>query len=41
METSLLRRVDRASATETVDSVSNSGQVKSKALKIGIESFPA
>ena len=33
--------VDRASATETVDSGSISGQVKPKTIKIGIHNFPA
>ena len=33
--------VDRASATETVDSGSFSGRVKPKTIKIGIHSFPA
>ena len=33
--------MDRASATETVDSSSIPGQVKLKTLKIGIYSFPA
>ena len=34
-------RVDRASATETVDSGSIPGRVIPKTLKIGIHSFPA
>ena len=34
-------RVDRASATETVDSGSIPGRVKPKTIKIGIHSFPA
>ena len=34
-------RVDRASATEAVDSSSIPGQVKPKTIKIGIHSFPA
>ena len=34
-------RVDRASATEAVDSSSIPGRVKSKTIKIGIHSFPA
>ena len=34
-------RVDRASATEAVDSGSIPGQVKPKTRKIGIHSFPA
>ena len=34
-------RVDRASATETVDSGSISSRVKPKTTKIGIHSFPA
>ena len=33
-------RVDRASATETVDSGSILGRVKPKTVKIGIHSFP-
>ena len=34
-------RVDRASATEAVDSGSIPGRVKPKTTKIGIHSFPA
>ena len=34
-------RVDRASATETVDSGSIPGRVIPKTIKIGIHSFPA
>ena len=34
-------RVDRASATEVVDSGSIPGQVKPKTIQIGIHSFPA
>ena len=34
-------RVDRASATETVDSDSIPGRVKPKTIKIGMHSFPA
>ena len=34
-------RVDRASATETVDSGWFSGRVKPKTIKIGIHRFPA
>ena len=34
-------RVDRASATEAIDSGSIPGQVKPKTIKIGIHSFPA
>ena len=34
-------RVDRASATEAVDSGSIPGWVKPKTIKIGIHSFPA
>ena len=34
-------RVDRASATEAVDSDSIPGRVKPKTIKIGIHSFPA
>ena len=34
-------RVDRASATETVDTGSIPGRVKPKTIKIGIHSFPA
>ena len=34
-------RVDRASATEAVDSGSIPGRIKSKTIKIGIYSFPA
>ena len=34
-------RVDRASATETEDTGSLPGQVKPKAINIGIHSFPA
>ena len=34
-------RVDRASATETVDLGSIPGRVKPKTIKIGIHSFPA
>ena len=34
-------RVDRASATEMVDTGSIPGRVKSKTIKIGIHSFPA
>ena len=34
-------RVDRASATEAVDSGSTPGRVKPKTIKIGIHSFPA
>ena len=34
-------RVDRASATETVDSGSILGRVKPKTIKIGIQSFLA
>ena len=34
-------RVNRASVTETVDSGSIPGRVKSKTIKIGICSFPA
>ena len=33
--------MDRASATETVDSGSIPGRVKQKTIKIGIHSFPA
>ena len=33
-------RVDRASATETVDSGSIPGRVKPKTIKIGIQSSP-
>ena len=39
--TSISGHVDRASATETVDSGSIPGRVKSKTIKIGIHSFPA
>ena len=38
---SISGRVDRASATETVDSDSIPGRVKSKTIEIGIHSFPA
>ena len=38
---SINRRVDRASATETVDSGSISGRVKPNTIKIGIYSFAA
>ena len=34
-------RLDRASATDAVDSGSNPGRVKPKTIKIGIHSFPA
>ena len=34
-------RVDRASATEAVDTGSIPGRVKPKTIKIGIHSFPA
>ena len=34
-------RVDRASATDAVDSGSIPGRVKPKTIKIGIHSFPA
>ena len=34
-------QVDRASATETVDSGSIPGRVKPKTIKIGIHSLPA
>ena len=34
-------RVERASATETVDTGSIPGRVKPKTIKIGIHSFPA
>ena len=34
-------RVDRASATETIDSGSITGRVKPKTIKTGIHSFPA
>ena len=34
-------RVDRASATEAVDSGSIPGRVKPKTVKIGIRTFPA
>ena len=34
-------RVDRASATETVDLGSIPGRVKPRTIKIGIHSFPA
>ena len=34
-------RVDRASATETVDLGSIPGRIKPKNIKIGIHSFPA
>ena len=34
-------RVDRASATEAVDTDSIPGRVKPKTIKIGIHSFPA
>ena len=34
-------RVDRASATEAVDTGSISGRVKPKTIKIGVHSFPA
>ena len=34
-------QVDRASATEAVDSGSIPGRVKTKTIKIGIHSFPA
>ena len=34
-------RVDRASATEVVDTGSIPGRVKPKTIKIGIHSFPA
>ena len=34
-------RVDRASATETIDSGSITGRVKLKTIKTGIHSFPA
>ena len=34
-------QVDRASATEAVDSSSIPGQVKPKTIKIGIHNFPA
>ena len=34
-------RVNRASATEVVDSGSIPGQVKPKTIQIGIHSFPA
>ena len=38
---SISGRVDRASATETVDLGSIPGRVKPKTIKIGIHSFPA
>ena len=38
---SISSRVDRASATETVDSGSITGRVKLKTIKIDIQSFPA
>ena len=38
---SISRRVDRTSATETVDSGSISGRVKPNTIKIGIHSFAA
>ena len=34
-------RMEKASATETVDSGSIPGWVKTKAVKVGIRSFPA
>ena len=34
-------RLDRASATETVDASSIPGQVKLKIIKVNIHSFPA
>ena len=37
---SISGRVDRASATEAVDSGLIPGRVKSKTIKIGIHSFP-
>ena len=33
--------VDRATDTETVDSISTPDRIKSKTIKIGIHSFPA
>ena len=36
-----VRVLDKASATEAVDSVSIFGQAKPKTIKIGIYSFPA
>ena len=39
--TTFCNGVDRASATETVDSGSIPGRVKPKTIKIGIHSFPA
>ena len=41
VDLSLGGRVDRASATEAVDSGSIPGRVKPKTIKIGIHSFPA
>ena len=38
---SISGRVDRASATEAVDTGSIPGRVKPKTIKIGIHSFPA
>ena len=34
-------RVERASVTEMVDSISVSGRVEPKSIKIGIHNFPA
>ena len=41
LDWSISGRVDRASATETVDLGSIPGRVKPKTIKIGIHSFPA
>ena len=38
---SISGRVDRASATEAIDWVSNPGWVKANTIEIGIYSFPA
>ena len=39
--TTISDRVDKASATKTIDSGSIPGRVKLKTIKIGIHSFPA
>ena len=41
LDWSISGRVDRASATKTVDLGSIPGRVKPKTIKIGIHSFPA
>ena len=41
LEQPISGRVDRASATEAVDTGSIPGRVKPKTIKIGIHSFPA